>query len=91
MTIGNFRRSVAWVCLLELRELIPNSIRCIRTRRGWHMVVEWNRELKLLEIVAIRAILGSDWKRKALNLMRVRSGKAASSPRWNFLFERKLQ
>lgn len=54
----------------------------------WHLIVRWKARFSKLEIIAIQAMLGSDWKREMFNLYRVRSG--VRSRRWNFLFEEKL-
>lgn len=62
-----------------------------RTRRGWHVLVMWNRILSPAETVAIQSILGSDQRREAFNLSRVLSGKADSNERWNLLFQFKLK
>ena len=67
----------------------PLYIRIDRTRRGWHVVTVWNTRFKPLEIVALQAILGSDPRREAFNLIRVRSGKGGNR-RWNLLFESKI-
>lgn len=64
-------------------------IRLDRSHSGrWHLLVKWRARFSKLEMIAIQAILGSDFKREAFNLYRVRSG--VRSRRWNFLFESKL-
>lgn len=67
----------------------PGLVRMDRTRRGWHLIIEWRRRFRPLEIVAIQCVLGSDSKRELFNLARVFSGKARN-PRWNILFDRKV-
>lgn len=57
-------------------------------------MVQYNTRLERAEIVALQAILGSDEKREALNLMRVISMRRnAVTPywerRWNILFNGK--
>lgn len=47
------------------------GIRFDRTARGWHVVVGVERRLSPAMVVAAQAILGSDLKREAFNLMRV--------------------
>jgi len=69
--------------------LKPLVVEYDRTKRGWHVLIRWNRILKPMEQVAIQAVLGSDFKREMYNLARVLSGKAGN-PRWNLLFESKL-
>jgi hypothetical protein len=52
------------------------------------MVVGLNRAIPALAVVACQAILGSDYRRESLNLMRCLTGPA--HPRlWNILYERK--
>lgn len=63
-----------------------------RTRHGWHLIVKWNRRLQPAEIIAIQAILGSDYKREIHNLMRAMSGGVRSilgAERWNLLYSSK--
>lgn len=59
-----------------------------KTRRGWHLLIKWNRDFQPAELVALQCVLGSDVQRETYNLARVMSGK--TSKRWNLLFERKL-
>ena len=71
------------------------DVRHDRTARGFHVVVMLRDRMTRAEIVAIQAVLGSDSKREALNLMRARSIRLHGCPRefrdrWNLLFERKL-
>lgn len=75
--------------LAKMIDVFPLWIRLDRTRRGWHLIIQWNRRFRPIEIVAIQAVLGSDLKRETFNLARVFSGKARNR-RWNLLFERKL-
>lgn len=71
-----------------------------RTARGWHIVVyhrrRTGRRLKLYFMVALQALLGSDWKRETFNLYR--AGKVDNAPkdwqkltRWNTLYSHKLE
>jgi hypothetical protein len=70
----------------------PKLLRIDRTARGYHAIIIWDAELKPAEIVAIQAILGSDYKRELLNLARVRA--VAEGPLadefWNILYSHKL-
>ena len=70
----------------------PKTIRFDRTRRGWHVVIELSEWFSPLEVVAMQAVLGSDARREALNLMRVLSeyGRLGEK-RWNILYSRKLK
>lgn len=65
------------------------AVRYDRTRRGWHVVVGVRKRLTPALIVAAQAVLGSDYKREAFNLMRVQ-GLAHVPPfwrgRWNVLY-----
>jgi hypothetical protein len=61
-----------------------------RTRRGWHVEIYSNMELAPAEIVALQAILGSDFRRESFNLYRAH--KLPLTPlfwrrlsRWNVL------
>lgn len=66
------------------------ALRIDRTRHGYHVVVGVEAvNLGPAAVVAAQAILGSDPKREAFNLMRV--GKLATLPafwrsRWNVLY-----
>lgn len=73
----------------------PVCVRYDRTRRGFHVVIWLSESLTRAELVALQACLGSDARREALNLMRVRSMRVYGCPprdraRWNLLFEEKL-
>lgn len=74
--------------------LKPECIRYDRTARGWHVVIDWDRELSPAETVALQAVLGSDIRREALNLSRILSPGAKTkrgAERWNLLFKGKLK
>ena len=64
------------------------AIRYDRTKRGWHVIIAVRKRLCALTMVAAQAILGSDPKREAFNLIRVRqlrvSGRRAHP--WNVLY-----
>lgn len=66
-----------------------------RTRSGWHVIIKLRRPLHILETVALQAILGSDYKREALNLLRARAILKGRYSRWavkkfNLLFRSKI-
>jgi hypothetical protein len=66
-------------------------VRCDRTAHGWHMVVAIQNRLPALALVAAQAILGSDFRRESLNLMRCLSRPSAVRARyWNILFDKKI-
>lgn len=67
----------------------PLTVEYNRTRRGWHVIIVWNRSFKPLEIVALQFAMASDPKRETFNLARVLSGKARNR-RWNILFTSKV-
>jgi len=75
--------------IARMLDIRPQFVRLDRTRRGWHLIIEWRRRFTPVEIVAIQCVLGSDRQREAFGLARVFSGKA-SNKRWNILFERKV-
>lgn len=64
-----------------------------RTRRGWHVEVELRGRLHPWKVVALQAILGSDYRRETFNLRRVwnwRGLDSAARKHWNVLFTRKV-
>lgn len=70
----------------------PHMLRIDKTKHGYHLVIVWSETLSKAETVAIQAILGSDYKRELLNLMRVRSkakGKFCEQF-WNILYDHRL-
>ena len=67
------------------------AVRYDRTARGWHVVVGVRRRLSPAIVVAAQAILGSDPKREAFNLMRVQQLRhlpAFWRSRFNVLYSR---
>lgn len=88
------RLSSIWaVC--RIVGLRPIWIRTDRTRKGWHVVIRLRQSLSNAEIVAAQAIMGSDNRREALNLMRAiairqRDPGPTFRDRWNLLYENKL-
>lgn len=62
-----------------------------RTRKGWHVVIQWKRRFKPIEVIAIQSILGSDPVRERFNLARVMGPDKGRDKRWNLLFERKIR
>lgn len=66
-----------------------------RTRRGWHMEVYSTLTLPASEVVALQAILNSDYRREAFNLFRVHQLPLAprfwhALPNWNILHSEKI-
>src|SRR5579872_1786570 len=79
-----------WV-LARLCGLSIRWVRFDRTRHGWHTVVQLSRRINPLAIVAAQAILGSDYRRESLNLMRCLSRPSrARECYWNILFDKKV-
>lgn len=76
--------------------LRPSTIRTDKTARGWHVLVWLDKRLTSGELAAFQALCQSDWKREALNLMRIVSIRRARirdgfwASRWNILFSEKL-
>lgn len=65
-----------------------------RTARGWHLEVECRGRLQPFGVVALQAMLGSDWRREAFNVGRVRGlrhANPAAHSGWNILFRRKIR
>jgi len=79
--------------LLEIQERIDtvmfltkirvSRIRALHTRKGWHVYIDLTNKLSDMEVVALQAILGSDWKREALNWRRAHRKECKN---WNVLF-----
>jgi hypothetical protein len=86
----------------RLLECKPQWVRYDATRRGYHVVARWDRNLDPAVIVGMQALLGSDQNRESFNLARLMSagqtsgdGKSqkkeqAKAARWNILYRRKL-
>lgn len=80
--------------------LRPRAIRTDRTRRGWHVIIEFSRAFTREQLLALQCVfcgfLKGDFNREALNCMRVFA--IADDPtianywkrRWNILFDGKL-
>lgn len=88
---------LAWMwAVCRIVGLRARWIRTDRTRRGWHVVIEFSERFTNGELVALQAILESDKRREALNLMRVIAiRKYPHMPhywktRWNILYAEKL-
>lgn len=67
---------------------------CYRTRRGWHVEVAVKRRWHPWRVIAVQAILGSDWRRETYNLRRVaawRTLPGIARQRWNVLFTQKFK
>lgn len=77
--------------------LRPVRIRTDRTTRGWHVLVWLDKRLTSGELACLQSLCRSDWKREALNLMRIvsiRRGRIRDgfwSKRWNLLYAEKLR
>ena len=80
--------------VFTLARLCGFGIRWIRidcTAHGWHLVVALRGTLPPLAMVAAQAILGSDFRRESLNLMRCLSVPSKDRDRyWNILFDKKV-
>lgn len=63
-----------------------------RTKAGWHIEVHVSRRVHPWRVVAVQAILGSDYRRETFNLRRTarwRDLPAVARARWNVLFTNK--
>lgn len=78
----------------------PQWVRYDATRRGFHVVTRWNRNLDPAVIVAMQALLGSDQARESFNLARLMfagqtsgdgKNRRKEAARWNILYRRKLK
>lgn len=78
--------------LAGILEARPRWIRQDRSKRGWHLIVRWNRQFTPAELTAMQAILGSDPAREALNLRRTLAGVDTPEQKkfWNILYQNKL-
>jgi hypothetical protein len=81
--------------LVHTTGLSVQWVRWDRTRHGWHAVVKIRQKLKLAEVIACQAILGSDRDRERLNITRCLSLRLHPSAYWekraNILYSRKVQ
>ena len=82
--------------LFRMCKLRTLFVRDDKTKKGWHRTIKLSSPLPRLAIIAIQALLGSDSRREALNLMRVmrtlRGGMSDfQSRRWNILYASKLR
>jgi len=72
---------------VDILRLNVRNLRVFETSKGLHVSFETKRQFSDCEAVAIQAILGSDWKREAYNMIRCRNG--GSLGRHNVLFSKK--
>ena len=88
-------RPILAVC--RLVGLRPVWVRMDRTTHGWHVIVRFRDRLLRSEIVAFQACCKSDYRREALNLMRVIAIRRSpvTDPFWlkrrNLLYHGKLR
>jgi hypothetical protein len=82
---------VEWVCgTLKLK---VRHMSYYRTRRGWHLIITVSRNLHAWKVIAIQAILGSDYRRETFNLRRTgnwRDLPTNARKKWNVLFVQKI-
>lgn len=76
----------------------PVSVSAFRTmpstHGGWHVEIEVVQDVSPAAVVAVQAILGSDWRRETFNLMRALVVEHAPDfwrDRWNVLYSTKLE
>lgn len=73
--------------------LKPRALSCNATAHGWHVIVLLGRRVAPWQALALQAIMGSDWRRESLNLLRLWDGpepKRQYRWRWNILYTRKV-
>lgn len=60
------------------------------TAHGLHLTIRLARPLDAWQILCLQALLGSDWRREAMNWFRLYCSQDKSNWRWNVLYEYKL-
>ena len=63
------------------------QVLCYDTTNGYHLFLNCDNELTDYEIVFIQLLLGSDWRKEAFSLLRIKQG----CKDWNVLFTKKIQ
>lgn len=89
---GKLAARIGHVCAMANVRVVWWSL--YRTVKGWHLEVACVGRLSPMAIVAAQAMLGSDWKREAFNMSRVRAlrhANPAARAGWNVLFRRKIR
>lgn len=71
----------------HLTQLETKDTRFKKTKNGFHVYLYFKENLSDWQVLALQAILGSDWKREAINFRRLRQG---SLKNWNVLFSEKI-
>jgi hypothetical protein len=69
-------------------------VRYDRTRRGWHVIIQTRQRIAPGFLVAMQAILGSDWRREMFNVQRARRLRRVDPwwrDHWNVLYETKVR
>lgn len=82
---------IVWV--LRTMKLPVRSVSYRRTRHGWHVEIEIARQMHPWRVIAIQAVLGSDYRRETFNLRRTSQWSrlpAVARKHWNVLFSRKI-
>jgi hypothetical protein len=73
--------------------LKPVAMELYRTRHGWHVVVFTRRRVEPWQALVLQALMGSDWRRESLNLLRLwdTAGQVQRGLkwRWNVLYNGK--
>jgi hypothetical protein len=84
---------VSRASILAVSNIVGIGVTSLKKRSsvsgGAHWIVEVDRDLSPLEIVALQLAMGDDIRRGALNLSRVLNGATAQDP-YNLLFDEKL-
>ena len=91
LTLPESHGSQGLQALAILSELAHSGFAVTVQSMDGTLLFSWERRFLPIEHVAIQAILGSDFRRETLNLMRVLSEpRGAGRKRWNILYEHKL-
>jgi hypothetical protein len=56
--------------VLRHQRVTVSWVRVDRTTNGWHVVIACNARMSMMRVVALQAVLGSDWKRENFNIQR---------------------
>jgi len=62
-------RRIRWVLYVAVA-CRAEWVRIDRTRRGYHVCIRVNRNLSMLRVILVQALLGSDWRRETFNARR---------------------
>lgn len=82
-SVSGMSRKIMWIFSILNIDYKYKFLKSSKSGKGFHVLIETEKDISDLEIVAIQAIIGSDYKRETFNLNRVRQGETKY---WNLLF-----